>query len=213
MKRTLGIILLLVWPLYLNDLYLIALGDAHPGVLWTLDVLFFLVIPVITIVCLAKSRVISLREVGFPGRVSVVSVLAGVGVCALLIVVDRWQLHWWLRSVFPARLHPGYEFPEAQPLRGIVIVYAALTAGFLEELVYRGILTTELKKHIRSTTLVVVLSGLIFGGIHWGEGIAAVLDTFAWSLILAVWYVKRRRLWGPITCHVLYDLLIFSGVI
>jgi len=62
MKKSIAIIALLTWPLCLNDLYLIALGNARLGLLWALDVFFYLLIPVATFIVLVRRGKISLRE-------------------------------------------------------------------------------------------------------------------------------------------------------
>jgi membrane protease YdiL (CAAX protease family) len=212
MKKSIAIIALLVWPLYLNDLYLIALGNTELGILWTLDIIFFLLIPMGTLVYLVRSKCISLREIGFASPPKPISILAGLGLCALLVVLDHWTLYPMLNQI-PGRLFVGYDFPTHQPLRGCLMAYAALSAGFLEEIVYRGVIISQLMKNGKSATFAVVASCVVFGGIHWGEGPGKVLSTGLWSIPLAIWFVKRKALWGPIACHTLYDLLIFTRMV
>ena len=77
MKKSITIIALLAWPLYLNDLYLIALGNTRLGLLWSLDLVFFFLIPTTTLVWLARSKQISLPEIGLASGPKPVSILAG----------------------------------------------------------------------------------------------------------------------------------------
>lgn len=212
MKKSITIIALLTWPLYLNDLYLIAFGNTRLGLLWALDVVFFLLIPTGTLIWLIKNKWISVQEIGLAAPLKPISILAGGGLCAFLVVTDHWTLYPILNQL-PGRLYTGYDFPASQPMRMLTIVYAAVSAGVLEEIVYRGVVTTELEKHVRSPFAIVLLSCLIFACIHWNEGPGKSLSTFFWAIIPTIWFLKRRTLWGPITCHTLYDLLIFTNTI
>ena len=104
MKKSAAIIALLAWPLYLNDLYLIALGNRRLGLLWTLDVVFFLLIPVTTLVWLIRSKRLSLREIGLASTPRPISILAGLILCALLVVLIEWNLRPWMKALLPWRL-------------------------------------------------------------------------------------------------------------
>ncbi len=213
MKKTFTIIALLVWPLYLNDLYLIALGNTRLGLLWTLDVVFFMLIPVATLVWLFKSEIISLQEIGLALPPKIVSILAGFGLCALLIVLFEWNLHPWIESLLPWKLFSGYDFPKQQPLRGFVIAYAVVSAGFLEEIMFRGVVISQLMKNGKSAVFAVVISCLIFAGAHWGEGFGKLVWTALWGIAPAIWFVRSKNLWGPITCHTTYLFLIYMRMV
>lgn len=213
MKRSITIIALLAWPLFLNDLYLIPLGNTRLGLLWTLDLVFFVGIPSITLVFLVKTGRLTLQEIGlaYPPRPR--SILAGLALCALLVLVIHWNFRPWIRSIFPWRLFPGYDFPPTQPLRGYVIAYAAITTGVLEELIYRGVVISQMRKAGRSAAFAVIVSCAVFAGIHWGEGPAKLIWTALWGLIPAIWFVRTRTIWGPITCHTTYIALVWTGTV
>lgn len=208
MKQSLHIIALLIWPLYFNDLYLIPIGNDWLGLLWALDVVFFFLIPAATLLWLFRTKRVLPSAIGLTAPFRFLSVVAGLALCYVLLVVVHGMLLPRVNSL-PGRLFMGYGFPPAQPLRLGLMLYAALSAGILEEIVYRGVVTTELEKHIRSPVAVVCLSCLVFAGIHWGEGPGKVLSTFVWAIIPTIWFLKRRTLWGPMVCHALYDFLVF----
>ncbi|MGD9873566.1 MAG: CPBP family intramembrane glutamic endopeptidase [Kiritimatiellia bacterium] len=213
MKKSLAIIALLVWPLYLNDFYLAVLDNSQLGLLWTLDLVFYFVIPSVTLLILHRKKVFSLSDFGLVEKPRWRQLWAAFGLCVVFIVLMEWNLRPWLRQTFPWQLFAGYPFPHEQPLRGITIIYAALTAGILEEIVYRGVVTTQLEKHIHSHATVLLLSCLIFAGCHWGRGPAKLLEAFILAIPLTWWFMKKRSLWGPIACHILYNLLIFTELV
>lgn len=213
MKKSIAIIALLAWPLYLNDLYLIVLGNMRLGLLWTLDIVFFLLIPVTTLIILVRCGKISLREIGLASPPKPISIIAGLALCAVSVVLIEWTLRPWIEGLLPWELFAGYDFPTHQPLRGCLIAYAALSAGFLEEIVYRGVVISQLTKHGKSAGFAVVASCIIFAGIHWGEGIGKLIWTAVWAIVPAIWFVKTRTIWGPITCHTTYLILIYTRMV
>ncbi len=213
MKRCARIIGLLVWPLYLKDLYLISLGNDRLGILWSLDVVFFLLIPSATLFLLTKSGRLEASVIGLNVFPKLIDFLVGVGLCAILLPIFSFFLIPTLESVFRGRLFVGYDFPDRQPLRFILIIYAALSAGILEEIVYRGVVISELQRASLPPALAVAISCLIFGGIHWGEGLGKVVAMALFGMPFAIWYVRRRSLWAPIISHTLYNLLIYSGAV
>lgn len=207
MKHSFKIILLLTWPLFLNDFYLIVLARNHLGLLWTLDVVFFFLVPTVTLVFLIRCGQVSLAEIGIGRPPTPLSIIAGIGLCVILFFFVP-AIYSYSRGLMPWRLFTGYDFPRQQPLRSITMAYAALSAGLLEEIVYRGVVISQLRRHVRSGALVVFYSCAIFSGIHWGEGPAKMVVTFVWAIVPAVWFLKSRDLWGLVTCHSLY--LFFS---
>ena len=213
MKRCAFIIGLLVWPLYLNDLYLIPLDNERLGLLWSLDLLFFFAIPTVTLLILIKRGRIKTSEIGLEGLPKALDFLVGAAICAILLPTVSHFLLSMLEAIFGGRLFVGYDFPDQQPVRWILIVYAALSAGILEEIIYRGVVISELERASLSPVLAVTISCLIFGGIHWGEGLGKVLAMAIWSVPFAIWFVRKRSVWAPIIAHSLYNLLIYSDVV
>jgi membrane protease YdiL (CAAX protease family) len=106
--------------------------------------------------------------------------------------------------------HCPNPFPSDPLLRWIGIIYASLSASILEELVFRGAVISLLERRIGSRTAILWLACLIFAGIHWCNGLGAVLLTFIWAIVPTIWFQQRREIWSLVVCHSLYDLVIFS---
>jgi membrane protease YdiL (CAAX protease family) len=118
------------------------------------------------------------------------------------------------------------------PLRGHVLwndwsafrIYNALVAGvvagFVEEVVFRGYIMTELAEARTAPAVQVLLSGLLFGLAHtgwglfsghvnWGMLVGAVGGTMILGWIYAGLYLfSRRSLWPVIVSHGVLDLII-----
>lgn len=86
----------------------------------------------------------------------------------------------------------------------------AASAGFTEEVLFRGYAIERMTELTRSRWLGAALPVLVFGAAHapfWGVGHAIVAGlTGFWLTLLYLW---RRNLWTNITAHALLDGLVF----
>jgi len=97
------------------------------------------------------------------------------------------------------------------PLK-LVAVVAAVIAGFFEESLFRGVLMDRLAAAGRSPALQVLISGLVFGGLHFYAfaGLPAALLAQAATTVLGwalatLYLMSRRSLWPCIIAHILID--------
>jgi uncharacterized protein len=82
----------------------------------------------------------------------------------------------------------------------------SVTAGIVEEVVYRGFLLWYLSLHLPLWAAVLV-SSVIFGAGHSYQGPAAALRTGLAGLAFAILYVVSGSIWLPIVAHAAVDLL------
>jgi membrane protease YdiL (CAAX protease family) len=92
-----------------------------------------------------------------------------------------------------------------------------VTASFAEEVIYRGFMIHRLEEVFagarRVTLMAVVVSGLIFGAIHYSWGLAGMMQTAVVGIALGAAYVKLgRRLWIVILVHGYLDTLLFAQI-
>jgi len=89
----------------------------------------------------------------------------------------------------------------------------AASAGFTEEVLFRGYAIERMTELTGSRWIGALLPVLVFGAAHasfWGVGHAIVAGfTGLWLSLLYLW---RRNLWTNITAHALLDGLIFIAV-
>jgi membrane protease YdiL (CAAX protease family) len=113
----------------------------------------------------------------------------------------------WLYDVFRFVVLPG-----EGPLRVFVVLYFALTAGFVEEIFFRGLpllyLTQRFPKALPKRTYVIA-TAVCFGALHWQNGIHEVAATLVFGVFAAIIYLKLRDLWPLVGAHVLEDLWDF----
>lgn len=210
MNRDISLFLLISWPYFLNDLYLIPLSKTSQlGLLWTLDIVFYCLVPITTLFILYRKGQFKPDHIGLNRLPPLSGVAIAVIVALLSYIILTMNLGPWLFANGCCRTCLGYAFPSADILKWITIIYAAVSAAFLEEIIFRGILITTLKKYIQRKWVIVILSCLIFTFIHWCGGSGKLIFTFLAGLVFTFLYLRRGRLAEPIICHMIVDFLAF----
>ncbi|CAN5180839.1 hypothetical protein BH20ACT5_BH20ACT5_06330 [soil metagenome] len=99
--------------------------------------------------------------------------------------------------------------PRTVPERRL-FVGVALTAGFCEEVLYRGFLLAVGAALAPSAPdwALVILAGAVFGVVHAYQGRVGILATGVLGAVLAVLYLDSGSLLLPIAVHALIDLRI-----
>lgn len=88
-----------------------------------------------------------------------------------------------------------------------VILLMVFRAGTVEEICYRGYVIERLEKMTHNWLLYFLLPLLLFGALHYRQGIGGILISFFAGLILAAMYVKKRDLKANILTHFLVDFI------
>lgn len=88
-----------------------------------------------------------------------------------------------------------------------VMTLVVVRAGIVEELFYRGYIIERLEKLTGSWVAFLLIPTLIFGLLHYKQGIGGILISFVLGLIFAVYYWKTRDLKTTIMAHFLVDFI------
>ena len=209
MKQSVFIILLVSWTFLFNDFYLIFIPQSQIKLLWILDIIFYTIIPILTIIYLYKKNKITMLHIPLNAPFKITYLFLALLLCIFMYIIDYSIIGLILNDIFPTNLFQGYAFPSNERLRLITIIYASLSAGIIEELIFRGIIVTELNKHIKNTVILVIFSSLIFSLIHWGQGFGKLIEVFIFSMIPTLWFIKTKQLWGNMIFHTSYNFLIY----
>jgi membrane protease YdiL (CAAX protease family) len=96
----------------------------------------------------------------------------------------------------------------SDPAGKAVWVAVSFTAGFCEEIAFRGYLMTRLRLlgRFQSWVIPVVISSVAFGACHAYQGWPGFIVISVYGLLFAALYLRTKRLWPVIIAHSLQDL-------
>jgi membrane protease YdiL (CAAX protease family) len=143
---------------------------------------------------------------------SIIGYLAIFPVCMIL-------LHFtteFIVSVRPELIvpHPYLKIlmePEASTFwRTMIIVTACVLAPLGEEVLFRGLLQSMLRRYLRSPWWAIVVTSLLFALIHIGADIKSLPALFALSLVLGYSYERTGRLYSPIMIHMIFNAVMVA---
>lgn len=209
-KRYLWVLALLACPFYLNDFANIYVKDWR---LWLLiDYTCVKFFPLLIVLWLLCRKTMTLAEFGLTRQpvLAFLAVFCGATLIGTAIDQNAYQLI--------AEL-PGYRalggMPEiTSPVwNWIDLTLGLLAVGFFEELIFRGYLHTVLSRYFQNSAVIVAISSLVFGLIHWSLGLHAVLITATISAVFMLFYLRTRSLPAIMLAHFALNFIDFAGVI
>lgn len=111
--------------------------------------------------------------------------------------------------------HLGFSSKTTEDLSAFVKQYpffiyvASITAGIVEEYIFRGYMMTRIYAISGSKFWAILISSLIFSAAHYSYGtVFMLLQPFLFGLIFAVLYFKYRNIKVLIVVHILWDIII-----
>lgn len=204
------ILILLVIPFYLNDFADIYVKDWRQW-LW-IDYLGVKLFPALVIIWLLRSGKMGAPEFGFTPQpalsffaVFLIGTLAG-------LFID--QNGYPLLNGFPG-YRPLGVMPEIEsPLwKGVDLTAGLLMVGIIEEAVFRGYLHTVLSRYTRNFLVIITVSAVVFGCIHWSGGFHKILVTGAIGAVFMMLYLRTRSLPALILAHFAINFIDFAEII
>ncbi|HUN81718.1 MAG TPA: CPBP family intramembrane glutamic endopeptidase [Phycisphaerae bacterium] len=87
------------------------------------------------------------------------------------------------------------------------VVPLSIFAGIYEDIVFRGFLISRLQALSRSRAVPVVVSSLIFGGLHFTQGLPGMCQTALVGMVLAMVAVRARSIWPCMLAHAAVDTI------
>lgn len=96
----------------------------------------------------------------------------------------------------------------------IFVLIISITAGVVEELVFRAYLFTRLEELFKNSDTAIVISAILFGLLHISYGtIAQVAFPFLFGVLTALHYKKHRNIKTLIYTHFLWDFLLLCKTV
>ena len=183
---------------------------------WSFELLTWIVIPGVVFYRVMRTPGLRLADLGYHGAIRTRRHPALLALtCALfapLCYVVYTRSFAFLEPLFPAQPWFQYEsvVPESGMLYLLVVAYFALSAGLVEEFLFRGLLYRALAECRDAAWLFLLISPLLFALIHWEDGVANLLATYVVGVFMALAYLGLRNIWPLVVGHVFTDLLWFG---
>jgi len=210
MRRSWLLVLLLISPLLVNDVYVIMLSESLPvWAQWVVDFGAYTLAMSVLVWIYLKKGWMDIGKHNLRGGVFLEDLVWAIWPAAVLLLVCSFGIRNLLcGNLLPETWSYGWSFPQSQPFRVGIVVYAAVTAGFFEEIVFRGHVTGTLRK-LYSRRVGALLSALLFASIHWCQGPPGLLTALVFALLIQAFYDIYGNMRSTILVHVLYDLWVF----
>lgn len=150
------------------------------------------------------------------------ALLLGVAGAGVLLAMSAW-VYPWMRGPLgiPPQDQSGYAVVVGNHrMLAIFLGVSWTTAGFGEELIFRGFLMSGLARVLGAGRgawiMALVVANVLFGFLHWKTGWGGVLDTGLTGAILGgIFLLARRSIWAAYVAHALTNtigfLLIYLG--
>jgi membrane protease YdiL (CAAX protease family) len=92
------------------------------------------------------------------------------------------------------------------------LIFGLTLVAVSEEIVFRGYFYSALHKQLSSPALV-ALSMVLFGMIHWSQGLHAIASTALWGILPMVSVIRTRSVIPAVIAHYITDFVSFGGFV
>lgn len=204
------VLVLLFTPFYLNDFANIFVDDWR---LWLfIDYTGVKLFPLLLIAWLIRSGRMAPQDFGLVRQGVWPFLTVYVVVTVVGTVID--QNGYAAIATLPGYAGLGGMPPIADPAWDwLDLTLGLLLVGIVEELVFRGYALTFLRRFTGNRLLIVLISSVAFGLIHWSLGLHAVLITSLIGAVFMVAYLATRALPPIMLAHFTINFIDFAGVI
>jgi membrane protease YdiL (CAAX protease family) len=90
------------------------------------------------------------------------------------------------------------------------ITFGLALVALSEELAFRTVAQRVIGAFTDSQIWLVLVSALVFGIIHWSNGVPNIIDSAVVGAVLMVFYLRSGSILGPMAAHYLIDLWYFA---
>ncbi len=209
-RNQLGVLIGLTFIFLLNDFSNIFIENYAVWLL--IDYVFVKIIPLFVIFYLIKNGMMSFSDFGIK-KIKISQFLFLTILLSLAgVLID--QIGWRFFEQILPKTQVGHYPKIDNPIVNIIDLSIGLIfVGIIEETIFRGFYFTILKKYIKNTEMVILISAFVFGSIHWSLGLHAIINCSIWAILPLIVMWKTGSVIPAIIAHFLTNLVGFSGVI
>jgi membrane protease YdiL (CAAX protease family) len=209
-KSYILVLILLTIPFYLNDFSNIYITDWR---LWiSIDYTTVKLFPFLVVLWLIRSKRMKPSEFGLTAQpvISFVTVFL-IGTLAATFIDQNGYL---ILNKFPG--YPpldGMPKIESPLWNWIDLTVGLLIVGMFEELIFRGYLHRFLTRYTQRPLIIIGISAVAFGFIHWSGGFHKVMVTSAVGAVFMLLYLRTRSLPAIMLSHFAVNFIDFANLI
>lgn len=137
------------------------------------------------------------------------TLLAMYGYLFASVLVVQVLVHFGVISL-DEQIAQRVEFARKLPMSGSTTLVLLMAVAIHEEVLFRGLLLTYLRRVTGRWSVAVLGVSLIFAALHIQQGTLAVLQVFGLSIVLCMMFAASRSLPALMVAHFVFDLVQFQ---
>ncbi|NMH28507.1 CPBP family intramembrane glutamic endopeptidase [Flavobacterium silvaticum] len=148
-------------------------------------------------------------------KLSFVKILAHAGLLYLAVIFLSLPIRILLDFLKPEKMSPLLTGLKPILLKNwLLIPFISVTAGVIEEFLFRGYLQPRLQALIKNPVITIILTSVVFAVVHIGYGtFQNVVGPFLIGLLFSSYYWKYRNIMPLILCHCLIDIISLTVIV
>ncbi|WP_319778022.1 type II CAAX endopeptidase family protein [Maridesulfovibrio sp.] len=203
-----AILILAALPFYLNDFNNIFIKHE---LLWLAIDYGAKILPLAFLFYLLKKEILSWADLGLVALPFKQLILWTIGITALGLCLDEPGFALWSK-LLPAMRLGSIPIGTDSPLYTLDMTIGLALVAISEEIIFRGLAFTALRKRKQSIPKIFLISAIIFGLIHWSQGPTAIIATAITGSGLMVCMYCTGSIYPTIIAHYVINYLSFSGL-
>lgn len=207
-KRHMILYAALAVPFFLNDFANIFITD-HTA--WIVaDYLVAKALPLAVIVWSVNAGVAKWSEYGFKKLPIVMFLYYGLAMSIIGTTMDQYGYDFFKLVLPSASLGGIPEAPQGSALGWFDLHFGLLLVAIVEEMIFRGMAWTALRRAGLNAFTALVVSSAVFGLIHWSLGVAAVVSTGLIGAIFTICVWRTGSILPLIFAHFIVNYVYFG---
>ena len=204
-----------VAPFLFNGFYNPILAR-NPFLYWSADIMAWIIVPTLLLFVGIRNQYINFKSLGLHLTVQRLPILmiSSILACPVLYYTYMESFAFAVSSYPVNHLKVSFSYhdliPTAPPLSYLTTAYFSLTAGFVEEVLYRSLFFNLFQNTLLQKILFFMSSSLIFSLVHWEGGIHNLHASFMVGAVACLIFLITRNIWPCIIGHCFVDLVIYS---
>lgn len=200
--------ILLALPSFLNDFTNIFISHYETWLVFDYTIRALQLVAVF--LCIKNSK-LTWKDVGL-GKASPIRVLNYAIALGFLAYFVGTNLLPFLKTVLPANRLATIPYDPQSPLFTFDMTFGLLLVGITEEVVSRGLGFTVFKEKY-GVSSAYFFSSIIFGLMHWSNGLPGVINSMVIGLIYCVAPHRTGTVWATIAAHTVYNILYYKAYV